>query len=234
MSQNASKTPFTARLDNILVVAQVYDPKLVIAEFSSPATLTDGVTQNTFVVNWSKGRSSVVGLPAIPDRASIVFDDLTINRLDGSVQVPLARAKQVELHGRLADGSPARSSRDRDRGPYRAGQHPGVHPLLAEPFEADTRAKITGLSDLTPKALAAALPRDPGRRRHIEIVQSRIQQGEMIAVAAGTLGLSANGRLDGELQMTVTGLERVIRRSVSRRCWKRACRRQRSTALRPA
>jgi len=32
----------------------------------------------------------------------------------------------------------------------------------------------------------------------------------MIAVAAGTLGLSANGRLDGELQMTVTGLERVI------------------------
>ena len=32
----------------------------------------------------------------------------------------------------------------------------------------------------------------------------------MIAVAAGTLGLTANGRLDGELQMTVTGLEHVI------------------------
>ena len=38
-------------------------------------------------------------------------------------------------------------------------------------------------------------------------MQSRIQQGEMIAVAAGTLGLNANGRIDGELQMTVTGLE---------------------------
>ena len=35
VSQNASKTPFTAKLDNILVVAQVYDPKLVIAEFSA-------------------------------------------------------------------------------------------------------------------------------------------------------------------------------------------------------
>ncbi|MGY4380154.1 hypothetical protein ACVWZ3_007793 [Bradyrhizobium sp. i1.3.6] len=62
-------------------------------------------------------------------------------------------------------------------------------------------------------------PQSRGRQRfreiqaaggHIEIVQSRVQQGEMIAVAAGTLGLSANGRLDGELQMTVTGLERVI------------------------
>ena len=39
-------------------------------------------------------------------------------------------------------------------------------------------------------------------------MQSRIQQGEMIAVAAGTLALNANGNLDGELQMTVTGLER--------------------------
>jgi hypothetical protein len=41
-------------------------------------------------------------------------------------------------------------------------------------------------------------------------VRSRIQQGELIAVAAGTLGLNASGRIDGELQMTVTGIEKVI------------------------
>ena len=41
-------------------------------------------------------------------------------------------------------------------------------------------------------------------------MQSRIQQGDLIAVAAGTLGLSADGRLDGELQMTVAGIEKVI------------------------
>src|SRR5215468_4338519 len=91
VSQTAGKTPFTAKLDDILVVAQVYDPKLVIAEFTAPAMLTDGITQTSFVVNWSKGRSSVVGLPAVPQRASIVFDDPTISRLDGSMQVPLAR-----------------------------------------------------------------------------------------------------------------------------------------------
>ena len=59
------------------------------------------------VVNWSKARSSVVGLPAIPQRASIVFDDPAIERVNGSVQTPLARAKLVELHGRLAEGSPS-------------------------------------------------------------------------------------------------------------------------------
>ena len=37
VSQTASKTPFTAKLDSILVVGQVYDPKRVIAEFTAPS-----------------------------------------------------------------------------------------------------------------------------------------------------------------------------------------------------
>jgi hypothetical protein len=45
---------------------------------------------------------------------------------------------------------------------------------------------------------------------HVEIVQSRLQQGDLIAVAAGSLGLSPSGHLDGELQMTVVGIEKVI------------------------
>ncbi|MBR0847898.1 DUF2125 domain-containing protein [Bradyrhizobium diazoefficiens] len=210
VAQNASKTPFTAKLDNILVVAQVYDPKLVIAEFSAPATLTDNVTQTTFMVNWSKARASVFGLPAVPQRGSIVFDEPGINRLDGSVQVPLARAKQVELHGRLADGSVADHPVIETVLQVAQGSIQGVHPLLAEPFEADVRTKISGLSDFTPKPWTQRFREIQAAGGHIEIVQSRIQQGEMIAVAAGTLGISASGRLDGELQMTVTGLERVI------------------------
>ena len=210
VSQNASRTPFTAKLDNILVVAQVYDPKLVIAEFAAPATLTDGMTGTNFVVNWSKARSSVVGLPAVPNRGSIVFDDPSVSRVDGAVQVPLARAKQIELHGRLAEGSTADRPVIETVLQVAQGSVQGVHPLLAEPFAADTRARITGLSDLTPKPWPQRFREIQAAGGHIEIVQSRIQQGEMIAVAAGTLGLSANGRLDGELQMTVTGLDRVI------------------------
>jgi hypothetical protein len=41
-------------------------------------------------------------------------------------------------------------------------------------------------------------------------VQSRIQQGDLIAVAAGNLGLSPSGHIEGELQMTVAGIEKVI------------------------
>src|SRR3979411_2807125 len=49
----ASQAPVTARLSEILVVAQVYDPKLLIAEFAAPATVS-GPDQLSLMVNWSK------------------------------------------------------------------------------------------------------------------------------------------------------------------------------------
>lgn len=209
LSQTAANSAFTAKLDDIRVVAQVYDPKHVIAEFKAPATLSDS-SQQSFVVNWSSGRSSVVGLPAVPERASIVFDDPAIERLAGSTKVPLAGAKRVELHGRLAEGSVADHPVIETVVQIAQGSIQGVHPLLAEPFDADLRGKITGLSDLVPKPWPQRFREIQGAGGHIEIIQSRIQQGDLVAVAAGTLGLSAGGRLDGELQMTVASIERVV------------------------
>ena len=85
-----------------------------------------------------------------------------------------------------------------------------LHPLLAEPFDADVRTMLSGLKDFSPKPWPQRFREIQAAGGHVEIVQSRIQQGELIAVAAGTLGLTASGRLDGELQMTVAGIEKVI------------------------
>jgi len=210
VSQTASNTPFTAKLGEILVVAQVYDPKLVIAEFAAPASIAIP-EQSPLRDDWSKARSSVAGLPAVPQRGSIAFDDVSIDRINSSsLQIPVARAKHVELHGRLAEGSPT------DRPVIEAvfqmndGSVQGVHPVLAEPFNADVRAKLTGLRDFAPKPWPERFREIAAAGGKVEIVQSRIQQGEMISVAAGTLSLNANGNIDGELQMTVAGLERIV------------------------
>jgi hypothetical protein len=161
------------------------------------------------MVNWSLARSSVVGLPAIPQRASIVFDDPSIDRINGSVQTPLARAKHVELHGRIADGSPSDHVIETVL-QIAGGSVQEVHPLLAEPFDADVRTMLSGLKDFSPKPWPERFREIQAAGGHVEIVQSRIQQGDLVAVATGTLGLSAQGRLDGELQMTVAGIEKVI------------------------
>jgi hypothetical protein len=205
----APQAPIIARLSEILVVAQVYDPKLLIAEFAAPATIS-GSDQLSLMVNWSKARSSIVGLPAVPQRASIVFDDPAIDRLNASVQTPLARAKHVELHARLADGSAQDHPVIETVLQIAGGSLRELHPLLAEPFDADVRTLLSALKDFSPKPWPQRFREIQAAGGHVEIVQSRIAQGDLSAVAAGTLGLNASGRLDGELQMTVAGIEKVM------------------------
>jgi len=207
--QAGAQTPVTAKLGQILVVAQVYDPKLLIAEFTSPATISDRNAQS-FVVNWRLGHSSVVGLPGTPQRASIEFDDPAIDRIDGSTRGRLANAKHVELHGRLLEGSPPDRPTIESALRVSQGSIQGVHPVLVEPFDADVRAVVSGLKDFSPKPWPERFREIQAAGGHVEIAQSRIQQGDLIAVATGTLGLSLSGGLDGELQMTVAGIEKVI------------------------
>jgi hypothetical protein len=208
--QAATQAPVTAKLGEILVVAQVYDPKLLIAEFTAPATIYDRGQQPSMTVNWRTARSSVVGLPGVPQRASIVFDDPSIDRVNGAVQAPLARARHIELHGRLAEGSALDRPVIETVLKIESGSVQEVHPLLAEPFDADLRTMLSGLKDFSPKPWPQRFREIQAAGGHVEIVQSRVQQGDLVAVAAGSLGLSANGRLDGELQMTVAGIEKVI------------------------
>lgn len=203
--------PVTVNLGEIVAVAQVYDPKLLIAEFHAPATISESQNSPAMQVNWSSARSSVVGLPAVPQRGSIVFDDVAVDRINGSsVQVPVARAKHVELHGRLAEGSAPKDPVIETVLEIEAGSVQDVHPLLARPFAADVHAKLSGLKDLGPKPWPQRLRELQANGGHVEIVQSRVQQDDLIAVAAGTLELDAQGRIDGELQMTVAGIEKII------------------------
>jgi hypothetical protein len=208
--QAATRASISARLGEILVVAQVYDPKLLIAEFTAPATISDRGGPPSMMVNWSKARSSVVGLPAVPQRASIMFDDPSIDRVEGSARAPLAGAKHIELHGRLVEGSVRDHPMIETVLQIAGGSVQGLHPLLAEPFDADVRTMLSGLKDFSPKPWPERFREIQAAGGHVEIVQSRIHQGDLIAVAAGSFGLSANGRLDGELQMTVAGMEKVI------------------------
>ena len=146
----------------------------------------------------------------MPQRASIVFEDPKIDRIGGSTPTPLAQAKHVELHGRFAENSAADHPVIETVFRIEGGSLQELHPLLAQPFDADVRTLLTGLKDFAPKPWPQRFRELQAAGGHVEIVQSRIAQGDLVAVAAGTLGLTANGRLDGELQMTVSGIEKVI------------------------
>jgi hypothetical protein len=208
--QNPAQPPIIAKLAQILVVAQVYDPKLLIAEFTAPATIVTPGNTSSMIAKWSAARSSIVGLPGIPQRVALVFDDPAIDRVSSSTQKPLARAKHIELHGRLLEGSPSDHPVIETALSISGGSIQEVHPLLMQPFDADIRATLSGLKDVSPKSWPQRLREIQAAGGNVEIVQSRIQQGDLVAVAAGKLSLDPQGQLDGELQMTVAGLEKVI------------------------
>jgi hypothetical protein len=205
----AQAPPVTARLGDILVVAQIYTPKLLIAEFKAPATLSEN-GQPVMVVNWRTARSSIVGLPGTPQSADIVFDGPAIDRVAASVQTPVARASHVELHGRIAENSRPDHPTIEAVLELTGATLRGVHPVLTKPFDADVRAMLHGLKDFTPKPWPVRFRELQAAGGRVEIMQSRIQQGDLIAIAAGSLGLTADGHLDGELHMTATGFEAII------------------------
>jgi hypothetical protein len=211
VSQTAGgQARFTARLGEIMVIAQVYQPNLLIAEFKAPATLSDGGQPPSMKVNWSVGQSSVVGLPDNPQRASIVFDNPSIDRINVPVATPLARAGRVELHGRLADGSAKNNPVIDAAFKISGGSVQEVHPVLSATFDADVETRLTGLKDFSPKPWPERFRELQAAGGHVEIVRSRIAQGDLVSVAAGTLRLNEQGHIDGELQMTVAGIEKVV------------------------
>lgn len=209
-AHGAADAPVTARLGKILVIGQIYTPGLLIAEFTAPATLAPRGEPPAMQVNWKTARSSIAGLPGVPERVALVFDQPAIDRVNSGVAVPLARAAHAELHTQLAASTtPDHPVIDVAVDLTQASVQ-DIHPALAQPFDALIGARLTGLKDFSPKPWPARFRDIQAAGGKIMIERARIQQGGMIAVANGSLGLTPNGNLDGELQMTVAGFEQVI------------------------
>ena len=208
-SQTASQAPIQGRVARILAVAQVYNPKLMIAEFSSPATIVPQGGQS-LTARWSLAQASVFGLPEEPQRVALVFDNPNVERIVSSVQSPFMHAKHVELHGRIVEGSVDNHPVIDAAVELDGATAEGVHPLAAQPFDLTATARLRGLANFAPKPWPERFREIQQANGSIELVNSRIQQGDIIAVASGTLGISPQGRLDGELKMTVAGLEKII------------------------
>src|SRR5262249_29969344 len=71
-------------------------------------------------------------------------------------------------------------------------------------------AVLRGLNDFQPKPWSVRFREMQAQGGRIDITQVRVQQGDILAAGAGTLSINANGRLDGELRVTMAGLEQFL------------------------
>jgi hypothetical protein len=210
IAQTANRKFGKGELSQILAVAQIYDPQRLIAEFTGPLTVIEQGEQQSLIINWSKAQSSVFGLPVSPERIAIVVDDATLERGVGTMRTPLARAKRSELHGRIAEGSVKENPVIEATWQLTQASAEPLHPALGEGFDATVQTRLSGLKDFRPKPWPERFREIQAANGSIEILQFRLQQGNMIAVASGKLGITPEGQPDGELQMVVAGLEKVV------------------------
>jgi len=206
----SNQPPVEIKSRGILIAAQIYQPTLLISEFHGPLTIADPGQAPNIIVNWKLAQSSVRGTPAAPERVSLVFDKLAVDRMSGGSQQAYLRAKHIEIHGRIIDGSAANHPVIEVALQLDQTSAPGLHPAAETPIDAHIVGVLRGLTDFAPKPWSTRFRELQAAGGNIEISQARIKQGETIAVGSGNLALSRNGRLDGQLRVTVAGVEAFL------------------------
>ena len=204
-----TQPPLALKLKEILLVAQVWDPKLLIAEFAGPLTVSDPGQAPYVNATWTLAQASVRGTPATPERASIAADDL---KLTGAApgNPPLFEAKHAEFHARVQFGSWPQNPAVDLAVKLNTATAPALGPYTRDPLDADILAVLHGMKDLAPKPLPVRLREWQAAGGRLEVQKARVAQGEALATATGTLALSQRGRLDGALQLNVAGLEKFL------------------------
>jgi hypothetical protein len=206
-ASNDPKVAFQAA--NFHLAAQVYDPSLLIAEIEAPLTIAIA-GEGPLRANWSLLQISLRGLPPAPEQVSMVVDDGAVDRAGSETGGSTLRAKRIELHGRVASGSVMHRPVLGLALTLTEVTAPSLHPILQKPLDVTAVGVLRGLDNLRPQPIPARLRQLQRAGGRLEIKQARVHQADVTAVAAGSLGLTDAGRLDGELNLTVSGLDRVL------------------------
>ena len=210
MEWRGDAPPVFVQTAGMLVAAQVYQPSLLISEFEGPLTMADAPGRPTYTANWKLLQTSVRGAPAPPERASIAMDEPVFERVTPSGNEKLFNAAHAELHGRIVEGS--------------AAGNPVIDLVLKLPTprrqpsirwrrnrSMPNHLRAARVEGFLAETLAGALPRAAGRRRADRHHQCPRAAGRNRSrLATGSLALTDDGHLDGQLLITVAGLDRLL------------------------
>jgi hypothetical protein len=205
-----SQPPVELKTPNLVVVGQVYQPGLLISEFRGPLTVGEPGKPPELIADWKLAQSSVRGTPSAPERGSLVFDQLVIDHTNSDLRQNVLRAKHMEVHGRMAEGSAADSLVIEVALQLDQASAPALHPAAAQLFDANITALLRGLNDLSPKPWPVRFREMQAAGGRIDITKARVHQGDILAVGTGSLALSSNGRLEGELRVTMAGVDQFL------------------------
>jgi hypothetical protein len=207
---NSFQPPFAAATQDITFTAQVYQPTVLVGDITGPLTVASPGQPPGFVATWSLARITVSGLPPDPDAMSVTIEQPHLDRGAGANAATLFAADDADFTARIVDGSAANQPVVDAVLHFTSVTAPTVHPLLADPLQGDMEVVLRGFKNLSPKPLAERFREMQASGGNIEIKSLRIEREDAIVTGAGTLTVNADGKLDGVVQIAVSGLENVV------------------------
>lgn len=204
------KPAVEVKTGHLLLVAQVYTPRLLIGEFSGPISIGPVGQPASLVAKWQQAKMSISGTPTAPREVALVLDRPVIDQVSGGTRQNLLTANHVEVHGRMLGGSVDDHPVVELAVELDQALLPGIHTLPTAPLDGSIVATLRGLKDFAPKPWAERFREIQAAGGKIEINSARLKQGETLAVGDGALSLNPQGRLDGKLNVTAAGLEHFL------------------------
>ncbi len=203
--------PVEIKAQGILIAAQIYQPTLLISEFHGPLTVAAPGQAPSLVVNWKLFQTSVRGTPARPERVSLVFDKPVVDDMSNGSARTLLRAEHIEIHGRMAEGTAADHPVIEVALRLDGALAPDFRPAATEPINATIDTVLYGLSGFAPKPWPERFRQMQASGGRIEVTEARLRQGVSTGVGSGSVSIDQNGRLQGQLRMTIAGLEPFLK-----------------------
>jgi hypothetical protein len=207
----AAGIPIAGKLAAIHLVAQLYNPKLVIGEADGPLDLTlpqDGTHTN---VNWKLLQISVRGEPESVQRASLSADQIDVKATLPNGSTFNARADNLQIHTRQAN---------QDQHAYDFALN-GTNAVSSDldnatginaPATLQASGNITQADAIGGATIAQMLDRWRLAGGTLMLESSSVVQGSLNAQATGSLHIDGSHRIEGRLDLTASGLAPVLQR----------------------
>jgi hypothetical protein len=206
----SNRPPFDVSAGDFTFSAQVFRPTLLNGEISAPVALADPGAGTVFVANWSSARLALLGLPPEPERVTIDLAKPRLDRTAGANAGMIFQADRLEVDGRIIAGSARHNPVIEATAKVAAGLAPSFHPLLDEPLQGEIDAVMRGFKDFQPKPWSVLFRDLQAAGGGIEIKTLRLARSDAALRGTGTFTISAAGRLEGELRVTIAGVETIV------------------------
>src|SRR5262249_2593688 len=143
---------------------------------------------------------------------SIALADFKVDRVSGRNTVPLAAAEKIAFQAELDPVTTAATQKAAYdlTSDITAGELPSGPPIDARPIEARFKAVFPRNGDMIPKPLPERIKGWQRNGGTAEVTRAEVRGNSSNANGQGTLRLSANGGLDGALDLSGAQYDRLF------------------------